>query len=135
MNAARLAICDRYAEGFADLAAEGLISLPHCPKDSTANGHMFYMILPSNEYRSSFIAHMRANQITTPFHYIPLHSAPAGKHFGRVGGSMAVTDDLAYRLVRLPLHAGLGDDVDRVIDVVRGYLDSTLRQPRQTGTA
>jgi dTDP-4-amino-4,6-dideoxygalactose transaminase len=135
LNAARLAICDRYAKGFADLAAEGVIGLPHCPAGSTGNGHMFYMILPSNEYRSSFIAHMRANGITTPFHYIPLHSAPAGKRFGRVGGPMTVTDDLAFRLVRLPLHAGLGSEVDRVIDVARGHLESNLWQRRIGGHA
>lgn len=135
INGIRLDICNRYAEGFADFAASGMVSLPHCPEDSTGNGHMFYMILPSQEFRSNFIAHMRANQITTPFHYIPLHSAPAGQRFGRSHGSMTVTDDLSFRLVRLPLHAGMGDDVDRVIEVVRGFLGTAGSNSKSRGTA
>lgn len=128
INSQRLSAFNHYAESFADLAADGLVDLPYCPADCNGNGHMFYMILPSPEVRSAFIAHMRAHQITTPFHYIPLHSAPAGRKFGRSSGPMTMTDDLAYRLVRLPLFAGLGSDVDRVVDVARGFLESAPRR-------
>lgn len=128
INARRLAAFNRYAESFADLAADGLVGLPFCPADCVGNGHMFYMILPSPEVRSAFISHMRAHQITTPFHYIPLHSAPAGRKFGRSSGPMTVTDDLAYRLVRLPLFADLESGVDRVVEVARGFLESAPRR-------
>lgn len=122
INARRLAVFNRYADGFADLAFDGLVRLPFCPQDCTGNGHMFYLILPSADLRPKFIAHMRAHDITTPFHYIPLHSAPAGLALGRSNGPMTVTDDLAYRLVRLPLYADLGSEADRVIEVARNFL-------------
>lgn len=132
INQKRLEIYNHYNQSFADLAADGLIGLPYCPEDTTGNGHMFYLTLPSPEVRSAFIAHMRSRQITTPFHYIPLHSAPAGLKFGRTSGSMQVTDDLAYRLVRLPLYASLGDEADRVVEAARDFLEHTQLRKRHS---
>jgi dTDP-4-amino-4,6-dideoxygalactose transaminase len=60
----------------------------------------------------------------TPFHYVPLHSSPAGRRFGRAGGELINTDDLSARLVRLPLYPGMGDTVDFVIDRIAKRLDS-----------
>jgi dTDP-4-amino-4,6-dideoxygalactose transaminase len=68
---------------------------------------------------------MGAQGITTPFHYVPLHSAPAGRRYGRASGELPVTDDTSARLVRLPMFWALGDDIERVIDVAR----TALRTP------
>ena len=64
---------------------------------------MFYLLLRDLEHRTAFIARLRENEIMAVFHYIPLHSAPAGLRFGRASGELPVTDDISERLVRLPL--------------------------------
>jgi dTDP-4-amino-4,6-dideoxygalactose transaminase len=135
INARRLAIHARYAEAFADFAEEGSVTLPYCPEGSTHNGHMFYLILPTNEHRRAFIGHMRDAGIVTPFHYVPLHSAPAGLRLGRTSGSLAITDELSSRLVRLPLFADLGDGTDHVIDVARSSLRRLLRATTTGGSS
>ena len=123
INARRRAVFDRYLAAFADLAERKIVQLPHCPADCTGNGHLFYLLLPPGISRKAFIAHMAAAGIETPFHYIPLHSSPAGRRFGRAG-DLPVTDDAAARLVRLPIHAGLGgEELGRVIDRAREFLD------------
>ena len=126
VNARRLAIFARYMDAFADLAAEGIVGLPHCPEGSVGNGHLFYLLMPRPADRDGFIAHMRAAGIVAPFHYVPLHSAPAGRRFGRASGTLAVTDDIAARLVRLPLFADLGDGFDRVVATARPFLEALL---------
>ncbi len=128
INARRRAIFAHYTDAFADLASDGIVTLPYCPQDCSGNGHMFYMLLPRTFSRSSFIAHMRSRGIATPFHYIPLHSAPAGRRFGRTAGSLSVTDDVAARLIRLPLYADLGDEIERVVVEVRSYLEMLQSQ-------
>jgi dTDP-4-amino-4,6-dideoxygalactose transaminase len=68
---------------------------------------MFYVLLPSLAARTASIAALKANGYSPVFHYVPLHSSPAGRRFGRVSGPMSVTDDVADRLLRLPLWVGL----------------------------
>lgn len=122
IKARRLAQFDRYAAAFADLADAGRVTLPVTPPDTTGNGHMFYLLMRDMEDRQAFIAHMRDAGITTPFHYVPLHSAPAGERFGRTeGNGLPVTDDISARLVRLPLFWELGEGVERVIEVAHIY--------------
>ncbi len=122
----RLALFDRYRAAFAELAAAGRVCLPVTPPGTTGNGHMFYLLLRDLGDRDAFIAHMRAAGITTPFHYVPLHSAPAGrKHARFIGNGLPVTDDIAARLVRLPLFYGLEEGVEGVIAAAREYLGST----------
>lgn len=127
----RLAQFARYEEAFAPLAASGRAGLPRRPGDVTGNGHMFYLLLRDIEDRTDFIARMRAEGITCPFHYVPLHSAPAGVRYGRAQGPMDVTDDISARLVRLPMFYDLGSDIERVIDTARGILSPRvpLRTP------
>ena len=121
--ARRLAIFDRYAAGFADLEAAGRVHLPHVPKGVTGNGHMFYLLLRDIGDRDTFIAHMRQAGIITPFHYVPLHSAPAGLRYGRATGTLAVTEDISARLARLPMFWALEDGgVDQIIRTARDYL-------------
>jgi len=118
----RLALFDHYATAFADLESAGRVGLPHAPADTTGNGHMFYLMMRDIDDRDSFIAHMRQAGIITPFHYVPLHSAPAGLRYGRADAALPVTDAVSARLVRLPMYFGLGADIDRVISVARDYL-------------
>jgi dTDP-4-amino-4,6-dideoxygalactose transaminase len=113
----RLAIWQRYHEAFAELETEGLAQLPEVPPGHTHNGHLYYLILPSAPAREAFIAAMRAAAIETSFHYVPLHSSPAGLRHGRAIGNLAQTERLSRRLVRLPLWPGLdSQSVERVIE-------------------
>ena len=119
----RLALFRRYAEAFADLADAGRLRLPVTPPETVGNGHMFYLLLRDIEDRDAFIAHMRAAGIITPFHYVPLHSAPAGQRHARFeGNGLPVTDDISARLVRLPLFYGLEDGIEGVIVAAQDYL-------------
>src|SRR6188472_471396 len=120
----RLEVWDRYHEAFAELEAEGLAQRPLVPDGHTHNGHLYYLILPTAPARDAFIAAMRAEGIATSFHYVPLHSSPAGRRFGRSVGDLAQTEQLSRRLVRLPLWTGLDrDSVARVIDVASTALN------------
>ncbi len=83
------------------------------------NAHMYYLLLPNLEERTRFISDLKAQDIYSVFHYIPLHSSPAGRECSRAHGSMALTDDLSDRLVRLPLWIGLEEHLERVIDAVK----------------
>jgi dTDP-4-amino-4,6-dideoxygalactose transaminase len=118
---ARGALWRAYDDAFRRSEFAELIGLPHVPPKCTHNAHMYYLIAPSGDARGDFIDFMKGEGIQTPFHFVPLHSSPAGRRFARVAGKMDVTDDIAGRLVRLPLHLRLGEDVDRVIRGVRQW--------------
>jgi dTDP-4-amino-4,6-dideoxygalactose transaminase len=123
IRAHRLALFDRYFAAFTDLEASGRVKRPHAPNGASGNGHMFYLLLKDIEDRDGFIAHMRAAGIQTPFHYVPLHSAPAGRRYARASGDLRVTDDISARLVRLPLYRTLdADGADQVIATARAWL-------------
>lgn len=111
----RLALWDRYHEWAAAHEAAGRLRRPVIPADCTHNGHMYYLLLPSLEKRTAFIRHMKEADVGTVFHYIPLHSSPAGLRFGRPSGELRVTDDMSARLVRMPLWVGLEDHMDEVL--------------------
>jgi dTDP-4-amino-4,6-dideoxygalactose transaminase len=111
----RMSLWTRYHEEFASAEASGLIRRPIIPSHCTHNAHMYYLLLPDLKSRTEFISQMRERGVTSVFHYVPLHSAPAGRRFGRCSGDMSVTDDVADRLVRLPLWLGMGDAQSDVI--------------------
>lgn len=118
----RLKTFCKYAEAFSELEASGLLQLPRSSNLCEGNGHIFYMILRNFDQRTDFIEYMLKNGIGTPFHYIPLHSSPAGKKYGRTYGDLIVTDDLSARLVRLPNYFTLSDEqVHYVIEKVKAY--------------
>jgi dTDP-4-amino-4,6-dideoxygalactose transaminase len=127
INTRRMMIYDHYHDVFADLEREGRVVLPKQSNEVTGNGHMFYLLMRDLDDRSAFIAHMREAEIITPFHYVPLHSAPAGRKFGRAQGDMAVTNRVSDTLVRLPIFFDLGSEVEHVIEVALDY----LKIPRQ----
>jgi dTDP-4-amino-4,6-dideoxygalactose transaminase len=120
VTARRRAIWDRYHSAFEGLEREGRAQRPATPPGSLHNGHVYYLVLPSEKVRSAFIARLREGGIATVFHFVPLHSSPAGERFGRVVGPLDHTEEMAGRLVRLPLFAELADaEVERVIEAAR----------------
>lgn len=127
LNRRRVEICARYDAAFAPYEQTGRVHLPHPQPDRTGNGHMFYLLMRDIADRDDFIAHMCEAGVTTPFHYVPLHSAPAGRQYARASGSLAATDSVSARLVRLPLYYTLDDaQQDSVISAARSYLDRSV---------
>jgi dTDP-4-amino-4,6-dideoxygalactose transaminase len=122
IGAARKALWERYHEGFAEAERAGLARRPVVPRDASPNAHTYYLILPDAAKRRRFIETLRREEIYAVFHYVPLHSSPAGLKYGRAGGSMAVTEAMSERLVRLPLWIGLESQQDYVIDRCRSAL-------------
>jgi dTDP-4-amino-4,6-dideoxygalactose transaminase len=112
----RLSIWRRYHEAFEALESSGRMLRPVVPQHCSHNGHIYYLLLDDVADRQRFIARMNSAGINCVFHYVPLHSSPAGKRFGRSSGSMEVTDDLSERIVRLPLWIGIENHQDRVVD-------------------
>lgn len=103
ITAQRIALWEIYHRAFGEAEAKGLLRRPVIPAQCAHNAHMYYLLLRDLAHRSAFITRLREHNILSVFHYVPLHSSPAGKRFGRSHGDMAVTDDIADRLVRLPL--------------------------------
>lgn len=127
---------DRYQRAFARLEAAGCVRRPAVPEGCTHNGHLYYLILESQQARDAFIDHMARAGIGTAFHFVPLHSSPFGRRIGRVAGPMANTDRAGTRLVRLPLWPDLTEEeVDAVITAAFGYFGRTpegLSEPAST---
>lgn len=118
----RRTIWKQYHEGLADLEKAGHLQRMHIPADCEANAHIFYMFLNSADVRAELWKYLKDAGIQSTTHYVPLHSAPAGVKYGRVGGSMKVTDDLANRLLRLPLFADLSSqDAAFVLEKVHSF--------------
>lgn len=115
----RMAVWNKYNKAFSDLEKQGKIRLPVIPADCVHNAHMFYIITKNLEERTAFISNLREKDILAVFHYIPLHSAPAGQKFGRFDGKDEITTSYSERLVRLPLYYGLTEsEQQKVIDAV-----------------
>ncbi|MEL7504219.1 MAG: dTDP-4-amino-4,6-dideoxygalactose transaminase [Cyanobacteria bacterium J06554_6] len=121
---ARLQIWHRYQAAFSDLEAAGWVRRPTIPADCQHNAHLYYLIVPDTQHRDQLIAALEQAYIKAVFHYVPLHSSPAGQKYGRAPFPMEVTDNLADRLLRLPLHPSLTlADADRVISTVMQYFE------------
>ena len=120
----RMALWQRYYTAFEDLENRRLCRRPRCPPHCGHNGHIFYLLAPTAEARKRWLASFRAAGINAPFHYVPLHSAPAGLRFGRTAGTLDVTESVAARLVRLPLHLSLNQEQqDYIIEQTRGIVN------------
>ena len=123
INDNRLAIWNTYAEAFAPLAASGRVEVPTIPAGCVHNAHMYYLKLRDLQDRTDFIQYLKDKGIVAVFHYIPLHSAPAGLKFGRFHGEDRYTTSESDRLVRLPLYYGLTqEDQQYVINTALDYL-------------
>ncbi len=114
----RLGIWEQYHRGLHALERQGLLRRPIIPSHCQSNAHMYYILLNSLEERTLLIEQMKKNDIHPVFHYVPLHSSPAGKKYARTQGEMTHTDDLSDRLLRLPMWTGLEAHLDDVLSVV-----------------
>jgi dTDP-4-amino-4,6-dideoxygalactose transaminase len=103
----RLAIWHQYHELLEPLEREGLFRRPLVPMHCQFNAHMYYILLSPGIAREPVLTELVRNDINAVFHYVPLHSSPAGRRYGRVSGGMETTDATAERLIRLPLWIGL----------------------------
>jgi dTDP-4-amino-4,6-dideoxygalactose transaminase len=129
ITAHRRALWDRYSLGFAAAEQGGLLGCPHPPVEHRHNGHIFYILVPAPEMRADVLRRLRASGVHSVIHYVPLHNSPAGERYGRASGKLSVTEDIAGRIVRLPLHPAMDEsDADYVVDVVLDTLaESTVR--------
>ena len=107
INNDRLASWNAYNEAFQPLAAAGIVGIPTIPKDCVHNAHMYYLKCRDLQERTALIDYLREREIYAVFHYIPLHSAPAGYKYGRFYGEDKYTTKESERLLRLPLYYGL----------------------------
>lgn len=124
INENRLQSWNHYNEAFKELAKAGKIELPTIPEDCVHNAHMYYVKLKDLEERTKFIAYMKEAGVQCTFHYIPLHSAPAGQKFGIFSGNDEHTTSESDRLVRLPLYYQLSDeDQSRVIMSIKKFFE------------
>ncbi|HYD35466.1 MAG TPA: dTDP-4-amino-4,6-dideoxygalactose transaminase [Vitreimonas sp.] len=118
----RIKVWEKYHTAFADLEQAGDLRRPIIPETCEHNAHMYYILLDSLETRTALIDELKKQNILSVFHYIPLHSAPAGKKYGRFVGNMSVTDKTSDTLLRLPLFYDLTQqEQNLVIKTVRQF--------------
>ncbi|MBV9191316.1 MAG: dTDP-4-amino-4,6-dideoxygalactose transaminase [Betaproteobacteria bacterium] len=122
IQARRQAIWQRYQDGFAEIERAGRARRPVVLPETTPNAHCYFLLLADAAERPRFIERLRRDGVHAVFHYVPLHSSPAGRKFGRASGSMSVTDAISDRLVRLPLWIGLEAHQEHVIERCRHAL-------------
>lgn len=119
INNDRLASWDKYYNAFEELESKGYVTRPVIPAECKHNAHMFYLKAADLETRTKLIAHLKENDIGAVFHYVPLHSAPAGQKFGEFYGEDKYTTAESDKLLRLPMYYGLkNDETDKVIEKV-----------------
>ena len=122
VNNDRLATWDAYYKAFKPLAEAGKCVIPTVPEDCVHNAHMFYIKCKDIEERTNFIRYLRENGVQSVFHYIPLHSAPAGLKFGRFHGEDVYTTAESERLARLPMFYGMkAEDRQKVINTIISF--------------
>ena len=118
----RMEIYEYYHRNLADLAAEGKLEQPYVPQECEHNAHMYYLKVKDMKVRTRLLAYLRENGICSVFHYVPLHSAPAGQKFGRFAGEDVYTTKESERLLRLPIFYNLDmEDVKRIVDVIHKF--------------
>ncbi len=123
LTSRRLRLWRTYHDAFEGLEAAGQLRRPIVPDACAHNAHSYYLLTTDGVVRSKLLSALREAGIGAVFHYVPLHSSPAGQRYGRATGSFAVTDDVAARLIRLPLWPGLSvEQMDTVIDGVHRAL-------------
>lgn len=126
INDNRLKTWDTYYQALLPLASGGKLELPVIPDGCKHNAHMFYVKLRDLEERTSFISYLKDRGITSVFHYIPLHSSPAGMRFGHFDGDDQYTTSESNRLARLPLYFNLEKkDLDYIISSIYSFFDSS----------
>lgn len=119
----RLELWNLYHSHFQSLEEDGLINRPYIPNECEHNGHIYYIVLKSEDQRDALIQKLNRNSIQGIFHYIPLHSSPAGKKYGKIKSDLPVTDELSKRLLRLPLWVEMDEErIVRIVKLIHSYL-------------
>ena len=119
---ARMKCWDMYNELLSPLKQKGFIDLPYVPEECVHNAHMFYVKAKDLDERTKLITHLKSDGVEVVFHYIPLHTAPAGMKFGRFFGTDTYTTRESERLVRLPMYYGLTDEeVEKVCESIKRF--------------
>jgi dTDP-4-amino-4,6-dideoxygalactose transaminase len=117
----RRAVYEHYRSRLAPLQEQGCIQLPTIPNECASNYHNFWIVLGTRAIRDDLLAHLNTAGISAVFHYVPLHNSPMGARLVDPV-SLPVTEDLSYRMLRLPFHNTLtGDEIDRVADTIELY--------------
>jgi len=124
LAAERMRLWQRYHAELEPLERLGVLRRPIVPEHCQHNAHIYYVLLPTSKVRDDLLTALRSGGIDAVFHYVPLHSSPAGRRYARQAGDLCVTDDLASRLVRLPLWVGMTDgQIGTVAEAIRRELD------------
>ncbi len=122
INDDRLSSWNSYNEMLKPMAEKGLIELPHIPKECAHNAHMYYVKVKNMEERTRLISYLKENGVYSVFHYVPLHSSPAGQKFGRFFGQDRYTTRESERLLRLPMYYGLkSKDIEYITNVIYNF--------------
>ena len=113
---------NRYNEAFQDLKQKGVLELPYIPEYCKHNAHMYYMKTDTLETRTKLLGYLKEHGVLSVFHYVPLHSAPAGIKYGRFHGEDKYTTKESERLFRVPMYYGMKEeDIETVIEVVHKF--------------
>lgn len=122
INQKRHKIYDYYHTNLANLEADGKITRPHVPEGCVHNAHMYYIKVKDLETRTRLIAYLKENGICAAFHYVPLHSSPAGEKFGRFSGEDVYTTRESERLLRLPMFYDLSEqNQEYIVDKIQKF--------------
>jgi len=124
ITAQRMAAWHRYRQNLLPLEQAGKLRLPVIPDGCRHNAHMFYILLNSAEEQRKVLEGMNKRGVNAVFHYQPLHSAPAGRKYGRMHGKLKITDAVSIRLIRLPLFSTITvEQVDHICTVLEQLID------------
>lgn len=126
IQARRMDLWARYHDWAEPHEVAGSLQRPVVPKHCGHNAHMYYMLLPTALQRTSFLAGLAERGIGGVFHYVPLHTSPAGMRYGRACGGLPVTTDISERLVRMPLWLGIEDGLDGILDAADAALAASM---------
>lgn len=122
IQAIRRRVWEYYYDHLQEWAEDQGVQLPVVPSHCEQPYHLFHLLLPSLEQRQAFLAHLRTHDVSSVFHYLPLHLSEMGKRFGGKAGDCPVTEDVADHLARLPFHNSLTEaDQERVVDLTRQF--------------
>jgi dTDP-4-amino-4,6-dideoxygalactose transaminase len=123
----RKSLAMRYCTGLRELEDKGLVRLGLSDNAPDSNGHIFFIVARSEEERAGLIDHLNSEGISALFHYVPLHSSPAGKKYGRVHGSMEVTEHMSSRILRLPMFFEMcEEDVGCVVGSIKRFFSGPI---------
>jgi len=137
ITSARLEAWNLYHELLEPLESAGYLRRPIVPVECRHNAHMYYILLPPWVDRQTVLSEMKRCGISAIFHYVPLHSSPAGLRYCRTNGDLPVTDSVSQRIVRLPLWMGISyEQQARVVEVLTGIMELGIGSiARMVGTA